>query len=190
MRQILGVILLIIGADVWANPASELADGLLQALMPADYHSGLVNSQDEIDPTKVHGYAVIKKAGIPASYAFWYITSQDYEFRPLMIAEDAAKTHFGKVDHSLAPGTVMIVVDASVRGKTVNVKLLSREVMVPKDTKRTSHHTRVGASLVFKFPKLKMTAADLPTILARIEDYIAPAATLAQAAQLSSQFRQ
>lgn len=187
MQRILAIMMVMGAAVVWAKPAPELVTALTQTFMPADYHKGLVSSQEPVESAKVYGYAVVKKPGIPASYAFWYISPQDYEFRPLMISEKNAKTHFGKVDVVLAPGTIMMVVDTVVQGKSVNIRLLSHEMMVPKDVKRTSRHTRVGTSLVFKFPKLQMTAADAPAILSRIEEYIVPAVSLAQAQQIAMQ---
>lgn len=181
--------IMMVGALAWAKPAPELVSALEQAFAPADFHKGLVSSQENLESAKLRGYAVIKKSGIPASHAVWFISHQDYEFRPLTITDTAAKTHFGSVDVTLDPGTVMLVVDTVVQGHTVNIRLLSTDVVVPKDVKLTSRHTRAGVSLVFKFPKLQMQASDAPAILERIEEYVMPASSLAQAEQIAMQVR-
>lgn len=182
-------VLVLVASGVWAKPAPELVSAIRQVFTPADEDRSFVSSQLPLNMSKVHGFAVIKKAGIPAGQAYWFITRQDYEYRPLIIKDDRAKTYMGKVEVTLEPGTIMVISAVDVFQKTVQLKLLSKDVIPAQGDKPTRHDTHAAVALTFKFPKLKMTADDASTILDKIQDYVAPADSLAQAEQIAMQLR-
>lgn len=181
---------LLSSSGVWAKPAPELVSAIRQVFTPAEDNRSLVSSQLALDMGKVRGFAVIKKTGVPAGQAYWFITRQDYEYRPLIVKDDRASTYEGKVEVTLEPGTVMVVAAADVYQKTVQLKLLSKDVIpAVRGEKDKRHDTRAAVALTFKFPKLNMTAADAPAILDWIEEYVAPADSLSQAEQIAMQLR-
>lgn len=182
-------LLLVQAATAWAEPAPELVAAIRQVFTPAEDNRSLVSSQLPLDMSKVHGFAVTKKAGIPAGQAYWFITRQDYEYRPVIIKGNSASTYSGKIEVTLEPGTIMVVSAVDVYQKTVQLKLLSKDVILAQGDKPTRHDTRAAVALTFKFPKLKMTAADAPAILERIEEYVVPADSLVQAEQIAMQLR-
>lgn len=176
-------------APAMAAPAPELVEAVRGVFPPAEHNPSLVSSQVPLDMTQVRGFAVIKKSGIPAGQAYWFIARQDYEYRPLIVKDQSAKTYHGKIDVSLDAGTVMVVADTEVYQKTVQIKLLSKDVIAAKGGAPTKRDTRAGVALTFKFPKLKMSAEDANVILERIQEYVAPAGSLAQAEQVAAQIR-
>lgn len=182
-------VVILVSSVAWAKPAPELISAIRQVFTPAEDNRSLVSSQLPLDMNKVHGFAVIKKAGIPAGQAYWFITRQDYEYRPLIVKGDRASTYEGKADVTLDAGTIMVVSAVDVYQKTVQLKLLSKDVIPAQGDKPTRHDTRAAVAMTFKFPKLKMTADDAPTILGRIEEYATPASSLAQAEQIAMQMR-
>ena len=186
MKRWVVLAVVMMAASAWAAP-SELAQQLQQVFPPAEHNRSLVTSQLPLDLSKVRGYAVIQQAGIPAAQAYWFITRQDYEYRPFIIEDHAGRTYFGKVDVTLAPGTVMVVTAVEVQRKTVQIKLLSKDVLAQEGGAPTTHDTRAAVALTFKFPQLGMTAADAPTILSKIEEYIAPMESSAAVAQSAPQ---
>lgn len=171
----------------WAKPVPELVNAIRQAFVPAEDGRSLVSSQIPLDMSKVRGFAVIKKEGIPAGQAYWFITHQDYEYRPFIVKGDVGKTYLGKVEVVLPPGTIMVVSSADVFQKSVEIKLLSKDVIAVTAGKPGRRDTRAAVAMVFKFPELSMTAADAPAILAKIQEYIAPADSLLLAEQVAAQ---
>lgn len=181
------LIMMMVAVPVWAKPAPELIAAIRQVFEPANGGHSFISSQVPLDMAKVRGFAVIKKAGIPAGQAYWFITHQDYEYRPFIVKGDNAKTYLGKVEVELQPGTIMAISSTEVFQKNVEIKLLSKDVIAAKGGALTSHDTRAAVAMVFKFPELKMTEADAPAILAKIQDYITPADSLTQAEQVAAQ---
>ncbi len=182
-------LMMVIAVPVWAKPTPELVTAIQDVFTPAEPNRSLVNSQFTLDMTKVHDYAVVKRGGMPAGQAYWFITRQDYEYRPFIVKDHKEKTYFGKVEVTLEPGTIMVVSTADVFQHTVQLKLLSKDVIVENGVKKSRRDTRAAVSLTFKFPELQMTAADASTILSKMEDYVVPATSLAQAEQISTQIR-
>lgn len=189
MKQLLVVMATVVLAATaaWAKPAPELVNAVRQVFVPAEDGRSFVSSQIPLDMAKVRGFAVIKKEGIPAGQAYWFITRQDYEYRPFIVKGDIGKTYQGKVEVVLPPGTIMAVSSADVFQKTVEIKLLSKDVIASQGGSPTKRDTRAAVAMVFKFPELSMTEADAPAILAKIQEYIAPADSLTQAEQLAAQ---
>jgi hypothetical protein len=183
------VLTMLFATTVWAKPAPDLVFAIRQVFTPADSDRSFVSSQLPLTMNKVHGFAVVKKTGIPAAYAYWFITRQDYEYRPLVIKGGLASTYAGKVDVTLEPGTIMVISGLDVFQKTVQLKLLSKDVVASLIDKPERRDTRAAVALTFKFPDLKMTAEDASAILARMEEYVAPADSLTQAEQIASQIR-
>lgn len=181
------LLMVMVAVPVWAKPAPELVSAIRQVLTPADDGRSFVSSQVPLDMSKVRGFAVIKKSGIPAGQAYWFITPQDYEYRPFIIKDDTGKTYLGKVEVMLQPGTIMVVSSTEVFHKTVEIKLLSKDIIAASGEKLTHRDTRAAVALVFKFPKLHMTEADAPAILDKIQEYIVPADSLTQAELVAAQ---
>lgn len=187
MKRIAVIIVgIMVAMPAWAKPAPELVTGITDIFKPSEPQRGLVSAQEKIDTNKLHGYAVIRKSGIPAGQAYWFITNQDYDYRPLIVQNGRGKTYFGKVDAYLGTGTIMIISKVEVFGKTVAIKLLSTDVIREKEDKPSSRDSRAAVALTLKFPKLAMVASDLSEILAVIQEYIEPADSLVQAQQLAA----
>lgn len=183
------LVMMMVAPPAWATPAPELVAAIRQVFTPADGGRGFISSQSALDMSKVRGFAVIKKAGIPAGQAYWFITRQDYEYRPFIVKGDTGQTYLGKIEVMLEPGTIMAVSSTEVFQRTVEIKLLSKDVIAAKSGAPNRRDTRAAVALVFKFPGLSMTEADASTILAKIQEYIAPADSLMQAEQLAAQLQ-
>lgn len=183
------LIMMMVAAPAWAKPAPELVAAIRQVFTPANDGRSFISSQVDLDMSKVHGFAVIKKDGIPAGQAYWFITHQDYEYRPFIVKKDSGKTYLGKVEVTLQPGTIMVIASTEIFQKTVEIKLLSKDVIAAKGGKLTRHDTRAAVAMVFKFPELQMKEVDAPIILAKIQEFIAPADSLTQAEQVSAQLQ-
>lgn len=177
--------LLIMAGVAQAKPAQELVDAVNNMFPSAEEHHGVKNSQHPLEMSKVHSFAVTRKGGIPAGTAFWFITKQQYDFRPFLIEDDRAHTFFGKPDVVLEAGTVMVVASTEIFRKTVQIKLLSVDVISERGGTPSSGDTRAAVALTFKFPNLNMSAADIPVVLDKIQQYIMPASSLAQANQIA-----
>lgn len=190
MRRFLLIFTIVVAAiPAWAKPAPELVAAIQDVFTPAVQNRSLVSSQLNLDMSKVRGYAVIKQHGIPAGQAYWFITRQDYEYRPYVIKNNVGKTYLGKVEITLEPGTIMVISNVALFQHTVQLRLLSKDVITEKGDKATRRDTRAATALTFKFHDLQMSAADAATILSKIEEYVAPADSLAQAEQISAQIR-
>lgn len=183
------LVMMMVAAPAWATPAPELVAAIRQVFTPAEGGRSFVSSQVPMDMDKVRGFAVIKRAGIPAGQAYWFITRQDYEYRPFIVKGDTGQTYLGKVEVMLEPGTIMVVSSTEVFQRTVEIKLLSKDVIAAKSGAPNRRDTRAAVAMVFKFPGLSMTEADAPTILAKIQEYIAPADSLMQAEQVAAQLQ-
>jgi len=188
MKRITVLVMMLVAVPMWAHakPAQELVDAVQNMFPSPSAHKGLLNSQHRLEMSKVNGFAVIKKPGIPAGTAFWFITKQHYDFRPFIVKGDSASTFFGKPDVVLEPGTVMVVAATEVFGKTVQIKLLSVDVISDRGQTPTRSDTRAAVAMTFKFPELSMKAVDTAVILDKVQEFIIPATSLAQANQISA----
>ncbi len=126
---------------------------------PAQWHRGLDNAQDAIDPDKIRTYVTLVEGGLPAAKAEWFVTNQDYEYRPVVVdtAKRSFKSRRGKVYTHLERGLVMVVAATAYSGNTIYLKLLSADVYRKGGEK---HPSRVGIMLGFKFSAAQLRNTD------------------------------
>lgn len=146
---------------------------------PAVAHGGLLTAQEPLDRTKLRGFVVLEKAGLPAEKAYNFITNQEYEYRPVVIEGNRMTTRRGPSYLFLSQGQLMVIAGVEYSGNTVYLKLLSPEPMAHA-TAHDVRPSRVALMLGFKFPKA-VAETDAETIRKTIEVWCKPFASRADA---------
>lgn len=176
--------------DAWAKFNPDLSAAVEGQYSPAVPHDGLKSAQQPLDAAKLRGFVVLMEGGIPAEKAYWFVTNQDYEYRPMVVdvANGRMKTRRGTVFTYLDRGQVMLVAGVSYVGNTVYLKLLSPDVYraTAKDDK---HPSRVAVMLGLKFGSAQLKAGDTQPILAALEQWAKPFPDRARADAFAAQLR-
>ncbi len=159
IRAILWVLIFLaasIPRILWAGVSPETAKAVEAAYPPAVEHYGIQSAQDDLDMTKLRGFAVVEKGGIPAEPARYFISWQDYDYRGVVIhlgEGDKLTTRRGEIYAYLQRGDVMAVAGIKIFNDTIYLKLISPEVYVPEERSADKHHSRVTVMAGFKFTK-------------------------------------
>ncbi|MBI2346114.1 MAG: hypothetical protein HYV03_04370 [Deltaproteobacteria bacterium] len=155
-----------------ARFAKTVRAELVARFVPAMMHRGLLTAQEPLEHGKLRGFVVIERDGLPADKAYWFITNQEYSYRPVIIADDTITTRGGLAYMFLKRGQVMAVTGIEYSGQTVYLKLLSPEPVVPPG-RRERFPSRVATMVGFKFPKA-VADGDPAAVLATIESWVKP----------------
>lgn len=155
---------------------------------PAVAHAGLLTAQEPLDPAKLRGFVVLEKDGIPAGRAFWFITSQEYDYVPVVIEGDSLSVRRGKAYTFLQRGQVMAIAGVEWSGNTVYFRLLSPDHVV-RATKLERHPSRVAVMLGFKLPKATMEG-EADTVRQTIEPWLKPFPDRASAEAYATRYTQ
>lgn len=178
---------LMLPASLHAKVAQSVRDQIATRFPPAIAHRGLESAQAPIEPQKLRGFVVLERDGLPAEKAYWFITNQDYEYRPAIIDGEMLTTRRGSTYTYLKRGQVMAIAGIEYSGNTVYFKLLSVE-SVARAAKEEKHSSRVATMLGFKLTKTLAAGAADP-VLQLIEGWLKPfpdrASAEAYAAQLA-----
>ncbi|MBI4239031.1 MAG: hypothetical protein HY696_11550 [Deltaproteobacteria bacterium] len=174
----------------FAKFSPDLSTAIENQYTPAVAHKGLLSAQQPLEAAKLRGFVVLLQGGIPAEKAYWYVTNQDYEYRPMVVdvATGRMKTRRGTVFTYLDRGQVMLIAGVSYVGNTVYLKLLSPEVYRPT-AKNERHPSRVATMLGVKFPAAQLKAGDAPSLLATLEQWAKPFPDRATAEAFATQLR-
>lgn len=155
-----------------AKIGTSVREQVVARFPPAATHRGLMTAQSPLEPEKLRGFVVIEKGGIPAEKAFWFVTNQDYEYRPVVIEDETIATRRGTTYTYLQPGQVMAITALEFSGNAVYLKLLSI-APVAREGAREKHPSRVATMLGFKFPKA-VAASDADAVLNTIASWCKP----------------
>lgn len=172
IRFLLIAVALCLPLPLDAKIAPSVRERIAARFPPAVPHRGLLNAQDPLEPGKLRGFVVLLKDGLPAEKAFWFITNQDYEYRPVVIDGETIATRRGPTYTYLRMGQVMAIAALEFSGNTVYLKLLSPEIVAHAGSKE-NHPSRVAVMLGFRLSK-HVAAEDPAGALAAIETWLKP----------------
>lgn len=154
-----------------AKVTTTVRDRIAQSYPPAIMHGGLETAQEPLEPEKLRGFVVLEKDGVPAEKAYWFVSNQEYEYRPVVVSGDQLETRRGKIYTFLHRGQILVVAGIEYSGNTVYLKLISPETVArsPKEP----HPSRVTLMLGFKLPE-NVAAADADAAIRTIEAWLRP----------------
>ena len=164
-------------APAFAKMPPDIFKEVIAAYPPAIEHRGLKNAYYEPESSKLKGYVVIEKGGIPAERARYFISFEEYDYRGVVVdlsKDDRISTRRGPVYAYLQRGDVMAVVDVTSLGRTVYFKLMSADIYVPDERRSDKHFSRVTVMLGFKFPKEVFKADDSKYVIEKLGEWIRP----------------
>lgn len=153
------------------------------AYPPGIEHPGLFSAHQDLDLSKMHGFVVLQKGGIPAERAHFYLSWEEYDYRGVVVHLDKdsdVTTRRGEIYAYLQPGDVMAVAGIKEYGNTIYLKLITTDVYVPMERELDKHHSRVTVMLGFDFPK-EMLAQGPEAVLAAMSEWVKPFANVDEA---------
>lgn len=168
---------LVFSVAAFAKLPPNIEKEVMEAYPPAEDHRALKNAYYQPDSTKLKGFVVVEKGGIPAERARFFVTFQDYDYRGVVVdlSKDARiSTRRGSIYAYLQRGDVMAVVDVTSLGRTIYFKLMSANVYVPEERKTEKHFSRVTLMLGFTFPKDVFKSDDAGQVIDTLAGWIKP----------------
>ncbi len=177
--------LLSVASSEAAGPAA-IREAVEAQYTPAEWHRGLDDAQEHIDPDKLRAYVTVVEGGIPAAKAEWYVTNQNYEYRPVLVnvTKGTFSTRRGKTYAYLDRGLVMVVAAIEYSGSSIYLKLLSADLYKPLAEK---HPSRIGVLLGFKFSKEQLNAGNSAAVISEMQKWVRPFRDYRGAADFSTQ---
>lgn len=181
MRRIFVFSSILLAAFLFALTAharlpAKIAEALAASYAPAEDHSALHSAYSPPDASKLHGYVVVLKGGIPAERARFFISWEDYDYRGAVVQVDKeeATTRRGRPYTYLEKGDVMAVAEIEQSGSTIYLKLISPEIYKPAERQTEKRFSRVTVMLGFKFPKEVIKNDDAEEVLKKIGEWLKP----------------
>lgn len=178
--------------NAFAKPPQKIAEAVVSNYPAAEEHKALDNAYFKPDQSKMRGYVVILKGGIPAERANYYIEWDAYDYRGadiLLDKNDAIETRRGVPYTYLQPGDVMAVAGMKTFGRTIYLKLLSADVYKPDDRANEKRFSRVSVMLGFTFPKKVFSNDDAPEVIAKMGEWLKPFPNVNDAKEYASSLR-
>lgn len=137
----------------WAKGPSKIWEEFERTYQPADWHRALESAYEQPNPSKLRGYVVLMRGGIPAERAAFYISWSDYDYRGVTIDGDKVTTRRGQPYTYLQTGDVLAIADTDRMGRILYLKLITPEVYIPENRANQKHHSRATTQIAFKMPK-------------------------------------
>lgn len=175
-----------------AGAPKKIAQSFRETYPPAEWHKGLESAYEQVDPSKLHGFVVIQKGGIPAERARFFISWDDYDYRGANVhLSDGGRvtTRRGSPYTYLQAGDVMAVAEVKEFGRTYYLKLITPDVYIPMDRMLAKRHSRVTVMLGFELPKEVTSADDAEKAMALIGEWAKPFGNLEDAKRFSQQLQ-
>lgn len=144
---------------------------------PAIQSKGLLTAQEELKPATLRGFAVIKRGGIPAERARFFIQMIEYDYRGVIVHlddEGRLSTRVGRPYTYLQRGDLVAIADVKFFNRGVYLSLITPEVYVPGERSNERHFSRVTVMLGFKIPKDTWKADDADAVLKAIGEWLEP----------------
>lgn len=163
-----------LASPAWAKVSDPVRKAVAAEYLAAVEHPGLHSAQEPLEPGHLRGFVTLIQGGIPAAKADWFVTNQDYEYRPVVVdvATNTLRSRRGKIYTFLDTGQVMLIAGLQYSGNTVYLQLLSVEPFTPT-AREERHPSRVGVMLGFKLPKA-MLAGDGAEVLQALQAWVRP----------------
>lgn len=144
---------------------------------PAAQSKGLVTAQVDLDPGTFRGLGVIKKGGIPAERARFFIEMIEYDYRGAVVHPDEGgkiTTHVGRPYTYLQRGDVVVVADVKFFNRGIYLSLITPDVYVPELRSNEKHFSRVTVQLGFKIPPEMWKSDDAEAVIKLIGEWVEP----------------
>lgn len=165
-------LLILTSVPAYAGISENIKNAISHAYVAAEQHRGLETAQEPIDAGKLRDYVVLAQGGIAAEKARWYVTNQEYDYRPVVldIKNNKIKTRRGKIYTFLDAGEVMILAGVKYSGNTVYLRLLSAEVY--ENNIKEKHPSRVGVLVGLKFPNNLLNSENAEPVLTKLNELL------------------
>lgn len=147
------IILILIWSGTSVGGGSKIWQVFDENYPSAKWHHGLETAAVKPDFSKIAGYVVLMKGGIPAERAEFYISWGEYDYRGVTIEGDKVKTRRGSIYTFLKSGDVMAIAKTNKIGRTFYLKLISPDVYIPDNRREDKRHSRVTTAVGIKLPK-------------------------------------
>ena len=180
---VLAVVLLLTSGSAHAMPQA-INEAVLKDYTPAIWHHGLETAYEQVDPSKLRGFVVMERAGVPVERARHFITWSDYDYRGAVIHVDKGDrmtTRRGRPYAYLKRGDIMAIAGVKYFNRTVYLKLISADVYVPRGHQMDKRHSRVTVMLGFKFPKGVIKGDDANVVISEMKEWMMPFPNVEQA---------
>jgi hypothetical protein len=174
-------------ADLWAKGTSRIKDEFSTAYPPAIWYEGFESAYNAPDLSRVKGYVVVMKGGLPAQRAAFYISWGDYDYRGVTIDGDKVSTRRDSVYAFLNKGDVLAITDTDSLGRTLYMKLMTPEVYIPENRASLKHHSRVTLEACFKLPKDVFKADDPAKAMELLGEWFKPFKSYEEAKSFAAQ---
>ncbi len=171
-------------AAAGAGNPKKIAEAFRENYPPAEWHKGLESAYDQVDPSKLRGFVVIQKGGIPAERARFFISWDDYDYRGANVHlgdGDRVTTRRGSPYTYLQRGDVMAVAELKEFGRTYYLKLITPDVYIPMERMLDKRHSRITVMLGFELPKEIEKADDAEKAMELVSAWAKPFSTLEEA---------
>lgn len=159
-----------------ADLPPRIAAALLQYYPPAVWHRGLETAHESLDRTKLRGFVTVRKEGIPAERARFFISWQEYDYRTALVENGQVTTRRGNVYAYVMPGTTMTVTAIESFGRNIYLRLITPDVYVPPEHGGDKRHARVTVRFGIRFPQEVFDRDDAATVVAAFADWLTPVA--------------
>lgn len=163
--------------DAEGSAPRKIEEAVITTFPPAVYDKALDTAHVQLDSNLFRGFVVLKKGGIPAERARFFIQWQEYDYRGAVIHLDKGDKITTRRDSPytyLQRGDVMAVAGSRIFHNTVYLKLISADVYIPENRQQDSHHSRVTVMLGFKFPKKAIEDDDAKAVIDRMKEWLEP----------------
>lgn len=158
-----------------AGISKDVFEKFVSTYRPATWHEGLEYAYKNPDQSKLGGMVMVKRDGIPAQRAEYFLDWDKYDYRGVTIDGDSVKTRAGKIYAHLRTGTVMIVAGMEKFGNTLYFKLLSNDIYKPEGELGEKKCSRVSVKLGFRFPSDIVNSDDFNRMNSIVNSWIVPA---------------
>ncbi|HQG13089.1 MAG TPA: hypothetical protein PLT05_01865 [bacterium] len=143
---------------------------------PAVHNKSLDTAHYELNKGALRGFVVVKRGGIPADRARFFIEWQEYDYRGSVIHMKDGRIvgRRGKPYTYLQPGDVMAVAGIKYFNNAVYLKLISVDVYFPLLVDNEKRHSRVTCMPGFKFDSAVFKSDDAKAVIDGIKEWLEP----------------
>lgn len=161
-------------ANLWAKGTSRIKEEFKTLYPAAIWYEGFERAYNAPDLSRVKGYVVVMKGGLPAQRAAFYISWAEYDYRGVTIDGEKVTTRRDSIYTFLNKGDVLAITDNDSMGRTLYLKLMTPEVYIPENRASAKHHSRVTLEACFKLPKDVLKADDSAKAMELLGEWFKP----------------
>lgn len=159
-----------------AKSGKEIEAAVASNFPPAVHNKSIDTAHYELNKGALRGFVVVKRGGIPAERARFFIEWQEYDYRGSVIhmKDGRITSRRGRPYTYLQPGDVMAVAGIKYFNNAVYLKLISVDVYFPLLVDSAKRHSRVTCMPGFKFDSKIFKGDDARAVIAGISEWLEP----------------